>query len=74
MNTARGERLSAPLDTRAAATVRPGNVLLAIQTTFAILTGLCALGVLASLVRGPMPTKHDEFTVAGASGSAKVRP
>lgn len=38
------------------------NLLTAIRTTFAILTGLCALGVVASLVRGEMPA-HE--TVAG---------
>jgi len=31
------------------------NLLQAIQLTFAIFTGVCALSVLASLVRGKMP-------------------
>jgi EmrB/QacA subfamily drug resistance transporter len=37
------------------------NLLTAIRTTFAILTGLCALGVVASLVRGEMPA-HETLT------------
>ncbi len=36
------------------------NLLTATHTTFAIFTGLCALGVVASLVRGRMPTQRPE--------------
>jgi EmrB/QacA subfamily drug resistance transporter len=43
--------------------IRPAdypNLLTATRTTFAILTGLCALGVAASLVRGRMPAHPPE--------------
>jgi MFS family permease len=42
------------------------NLLTAIQTTFAILTGLCAVGVVTSLVRGSLP-KHEPEPTADAS-------
>jgi len=44
--------------------IRPADypqLLTAMRITFAILTGLCALGVMASLVRGPMPVQEPEL-------------
>jgi len=48
------------------------NVLTAIRTTFAILTGLCAVGVVTSLVRGPMPEHEPEPAADGADPAAEA--
>lgn len=49
------------------------DLLTATHTTFSILTGLCALGVVASLVRGPMPVQQPESITdhTGAGGGSE---